>query len=146
MRAERERQVETKQQAAKEEVARIEVERRAAAMKRPLEFRFRFFPISPPLEFSFILCKIDFPLEFSFRLTFQISDWLQIDFGFISDWYSENIVKLQISDWFRLVQIDPSDFRLASDCFQNHFRLLSEKNRKSFRFQIGSDWFRLASE
>ena len=37
-------------------------------------------------------------------LAFQISDWLQIAFRFISGW-------LQISNWFRLVQIDSSDFR-----------------------------------
>ena len=64
----------------------MEAERRAAAMKRPLEFIFRLCPINFSLEFSSRLCRIDFSLEFSFRLTFQISDWLQIAFGFISDW------------------------------------------------------------
>ena len=72
MRIERERQVEAERQAAKEEVLRMEAERRAAVMIRPLEFSFR-------------LCEIDFSFELSFRLTFQISDWLQIAFRFISD-------------------------------------------------------------
>ena len=64
----------------------MEVERRAAAMKRPLEFSFRFCPFNFSLNFSFKFCKIDFSLKFSFRLTNQISYWLQIAFRFISDW------------------------------------------------------------
>ena len=86
MRIERERQVEAKRQAAKEEVLRMEAERRAAVMIRPLEFSFRLCLINFYLEFSFRLCEIDFSFELSFRLTFQISDWLQISFRFISDW------------------------------------------------------------
>ena len=86
MRVERGRQVKAERRAAKEEAAHMEVERRASTMKRPLEFSFRLFPIKFPLEFSFRFCKIDFYLEFSFRLTFHISDWLQTDFRFISDW------------------------------------------------------------
>ena len=73
MRVERERQVEAERWASKEEAARMEAERRATAMKRPLEFSFR-------------LCLINFFLEFSFKLTFQISYWVQIAFRFISDW------------------------------------------------------------
>ena len=86
MRVERGRQVKAERRAAKEEAAHMEVERRASTMKRPLEFSFRLCLINFSLDFSFIFCKIDFFLGFSFRLTFQISDWLQIAFKFISDW------------------------------------------------------------
>ena len=86
MRVEGERQVKAKRQATEEAAAWMEAERRAATMKRPLEFSFRLCLIKISLEFSFRLCKIDFSLEFSFRFTFQISDWLQIAFRFISDW------------------------------------------------------------
>ena len=46
------------------------------------------------------------------ELAFKIFDWLHIAFRFISDGYSEKSLKLQISYWFRLVQIDSSDFIL----------------------------------
>ena len=52
MRADRERQVEAKRRAAKEEATRMESERQAAVMKRLIEFSFR-------------LCKIDLSLDFS---------------------------------------------------------------------------------
>ena len=80
------------------------------------------------------------------ELACHISDWLQIAFRFISDWQSEKLLKIQILDWFRLVQIDSSDFRLGfqiSDWLQIGFRFISDcslKNRRNFRFQIGSDW------
>ena len=94
--------------------------------------------------------------QIGFRL---ISDCFQI-FRRISDY----VLRFQIaSDWpelprssplrtrpkhplefsFRLCQIDFSDFRLASDCFQIHFRLKSGKTVKTSDFrlvQIGSDW------
>ena len=86
MRVKRERQVEAERRAAEEEAARTEAERRSAMMKHPLEFSFRFCTINFSLEFSFRFCNIGFSIKFSFRLTFHISDWLQISFGFISDW------------------------------------------------------------
>ena len=86
IRVERERYVEAEQRTTEEEAVRMEAGRRSAAMKRPLEFSFVLCPINFSPEFSFILCEIEFSLEFSFRLTFQILDWLQIAFGFISDW------------------------------------------------------------
>ena len=85
MRFERDRQIEAKWQASKEEAARMEAKRQAVAMKRPLEFSFRLCLINFSLEFSFRLCKIEFSLKFSFRMTFQISYWLQIAFRFVSD-------------------------------------------------------------
>ena len=68
-----------------------------------------------PLEFSFRLCPIKFPLEFSFR-------FCKIDF------YSSSVLY-----WLFRFQIG---FRFLSDSFQTG----SLKNRKNFRFQIGSDW------
>ena len=52
VRVERERQVEVERRAADEEAAWMEAERRAAAMKCPLEFIFRLCPINFSLEFS----------------------------------------------------------------------------------------------
>ena len=64
------------------------------------------------------------------------------------------MIKLQISDWFRSVQIDSSDFRLdfqISDWLQIHFRFIPDsfqtgslkivKNSNVRLFQIGSDSF-----
>ena len=83
MRVERKGKVESKQWDSEEEAAWMEAKKRAVAMKHPLGFSFRFCPINFSLKFSFILSKIDFSLEFSFRLTFPISDWLQIALRFI---------------------------------------------------------------
>ena len=45
-------------------------------------------------------------------LACHILDWILIAFRFISDGYSEKLLKLQISYWLILVQIDPSDIIL----------------------------------
>ena len=64
----RERQVESNQQATKEEAAWMEVERRAATMKLPLKFSYRLFPINFYLDLSFRCCvRLTFP-----RVQFQI--------------------------------------------------------------------------
>ena len=84
---ERERQVKAEQQAAEEEAAQIEAVRRVVAMKAEIQAA-------------------------AMDLDYHILDWLHIAFRFISDGYSEKSLKLQISYWFRLVQIDSSDFIL----------------------------------
>ena len=123
MRVEMERQVESERQDAEEEAVWMEVERQAATMKRPLDISFRFFPINFSLEFSFRLCKIDFSLEFSFRPTFQISDWLQLDFIFIPDCCLKKCknFRFQISDWSRLLQIG---FRMNRRGYLQNFLLV----------------------
>ena len=53
------------------------------------------------------------------------------------------MIKIQISDWFILVQVDSSDFRVASDWLQIAFRILSGKlgKKSDFRLvEICSDW------
>ena len=67
MRVERERQGEAEQRAAKEEAVQMEAERQADAMKHPLDFGFRLYPIKFSLGFSFRLCKIDFSLKVQFQ-------------------------------------------------------------------------------
>ena len=96
------------------------------------------------------------------RLTFSsssVSDWL-LDFRLASycfQFYYRLVVwKIVKTSDLGLVQIGTdrllrfqiglSDFRFDSDLFQIHFRLLSEKNSKIFRFHIGSYWFILAWE
>ena len=86
MRVKKEREVKSKLQASEEDLARMEAERQAAATKIPLDFSFILCPINFSLYFSFRFFKIDFSLRFNFRLTFQISDCLEIAFRFISDW------------------------------------------------------------
>ena len=79
----------------------------------------------------------------SMRLTGSLKICKNLRFQIGSDWF--RLVQIG-SDWFRWFQIDSSDFRLALDFFLIRFRLLSEKNRKNFRFQIGSYWSILYSE
>ena len=61
MRDERKRKFETKRKDAEEKAARMEAERRAVVMKAEKQAA-------------------------AVELSFYISDWLQIDFRFISDW------------------------------------------------------------
>ena len=84
---ERERQVKAEQRAAEEEATQIEAVRRVVAMKAEIQAA-------------------------AMDLDYHILYWLHIAFRFISDGYSEKSLKLQISYWFRLVQIDSSDFIL----------------------------------
>ena len=72
MMVKRERQVEAERQAFGEKAAQMEAERRAAAMKRPLEFNLRLCTINFPLEFRSRLCNIDISHKLSFGLTFQM--------------------------------------------------------------------------
>ena len=81
------RQVEAERRASEEEEAQMESERQASVMKTDRQAS-------------------------AVELSFQITDWLQIYFRFISDWQYEKSLKPQIPDWFRLDQIDSSDFRL----------------------------------
>ena len=74
--------------------------------------------IKQPLKFSCKMCPIQFSLHFNFRLC---------KIGFSLSSVSDRLFRFQIG------------FRSLSDSFQTG----SMKNRKNFRFQIGSDWFRL---
>ena len=103
MRVKREMQVKAEQRAAGEEASQMEVDRGVSTMKAETQ-------------------------DTAVELSCKILDWFHIAFRFISDGWSEKLLKLQISYWFRFVQSDSSYFILVFriyDWLQIGFRFIS---------------------
>ena len=84
------------------------------------------------------------------ELACKILDWFHIVFRFISDGWSEKLLKLQISYWFGFVQSDSSYFILEFriyDWLQIGFRFISYcslKIVKTSDFRLVSVGFRMS--